>query len=250
MENNSFQTSFIPKKLLTPTAVEKEPKNFFSIIITFILILSIAAAAGLFFYKIYLTKQEEALSISLSTTRDSFEKSTIDELELFDKRTETAKQILNKHVVLSPMFELLGSITIPSIQYTAFEQKTDSSGFIVNIQGLARDYRSIALQADVFNSPKGKYFSNVLFSNLVKDKNNNVNFDLKFNVSPDLLSYEKDNLLQQNKGTTSATTPVVNPTTTQTAPVTTTTPSVNPVTAPTTTTVQNPLTQNLGNTAQ
>jgi hypothetical protein len=228
MENNSFQTSFIPKKpLMTSTVSDKEPKNFFSIIATFLLIASIAVAVGLFVYKIYLTKQEESLSVSLSTTRDSFEKSTIDELELFDKRTETAKDILSKHIVLSPMFALLGELTIPSVQYTNFDQKTDDTGFLVNIQGIASDYRSIALQADMFNTPKGKSFTNVLFSNLVKDKNNNVTFNLKFNVSPDLLSYEKNNLLEQNQGVT-ANTPV--------AP------------APTTTT--NPLSQNLGGATQ
>lgn len=180
---------------MTSSVSSKEPRNFFSIIAVFILIVSILISAGLFVYKIYLTKQEGILSTSLTTTRDSFEKSTIDELELFDKRTESAKQVLNNHIVLSPMFALLGDITIPQIQYTNFEEKTDATGFLVNMQGLARDYRSIALQADMFNSPAGKSFTNVLFSNLVKDKNNNVSFDLKFNVSPDLLSYEKNNLL-------------------------------------------------------
>jgi hypothetical protein len=194
---NSFQTSFIPKKPMTSSVSEKEPRNFFSIITTFLLVISILISAGLFVYKIYLTKQQETLSSSLSITRDSFEKDTIDELELFDKRTESAKQILSNHVILSPMFALLGEITIPSIQYTNFEQKTDEQGFLVNVEGLARDYRSIALQADMFNSVKGRSFKNVLFSNLVKDKNNNISFNLKFNVEPDLLSYEKNDLLQQ-----------------------------------------------------
>jgi len=195
---NSFQTSFIPKKPITSSVSSKEPRNFFSIIAIFILIVSILISVGLYIYKIYLTNQEGVLSTSLSTTRDSFEQSTIDDLELFDKRTESAKQILNNHIVLSPMFALLGNITIPQIQYTNFEEKTDTTGFLVTIQGLARDYRSIALQADMFNSPLGKSFTNVLFSNLVKDKNNNVSFDLKFNVSPDLLSYEKNSLLSSS----------------------------------------------------
>ena len=199
MENNSFQTSFIPKKPLTSSVVEKEPRNFFSIITTFLLIVSILFSTGLYLYKNYLIKQEDGLSASLTAIRNSFEKDTIDVLELFNKRTETAKQILDKHNVLSPMFALLGEITIPQIQYINFTQKTDDKGFLVNIKGMARDYKSIAIQADVFNSDKGQSFKNVLFSNLVKDKDNNVSFDLKFNVSPDLLNYEKNNLLEQAK---------------------------------------------------
>ena len=97
------------------------------------------------------------------------------------------------------MFALLGEITIPSIQYTSFEQQTNDKGFLVSIEGLARDYKSIALQSEVFNSEKGRSFENVLFSNLTKDKNNNIGFSLKFNVDPNLLSYEKNDLLERTK---------------------------------------------------
>ena len=199
MENNSFQTSFIPKKPLTSSGTNKEPRNFFLMISTFFLIAFILLSAGLYMYRLYLVKQEDSLSASLSATRASFEKDTISELELFDKKTGTAKQILSNHLVLSPMFALLGDITIPQVQYINFSQKTNDKGFLVNIKGLARDYKSIALQAEVFNSVKGRSFTNVLFSNLAKDKNNNVSFDLKFNVDPNLLSYEKNNLLEQTK---------------------------------------------------
>lgn len=218
---NSFQTSFIPKKPITSTVSEKEPKSFFSIISIFILIVIILVSGGLYFYKSYLTKQKTDLSASLSITRDSFEKDTIEELELFDKRVESAKQILSKHLVFSPMFKLLGEMTIPQIQYTKFSQQTTDNSFIVNMEGTARDYRAIALQADMFNTTKGSSFKNVLFSNLSKDKNNNVTFNLKFEVSRDLLSYENDILSEQIKSTATVTpvtssteVPVITPITT------------------------------------
>jgi hypothetical protein len=195
---NSFQTSFIPKKIITSTVPEKEPKSFFSIISIFLLIISILASGGLYLYKTYLIKQQETLSASLIKTRDSFEKDTIDELEFFNRRAESARKILDSHIVLSPMFKLLGEITIPSVQYTNFEQQVNDKGFLVNIEGLARDYRSIALQADMFNSIKGSYFKNVLFSDLQKDKSNNISFNLKFTIDPELLSYEK-NISDLNK---------------------------------------------------
>lgn len=194
---NSFQTSFIPKKLVTSDSSDKEPRSIFSLIATLLFILSILISGGLFVYKIYLTKQEKSLSISLSRTRDSFEKDTIDELELFDKRTQSAEKILSNHTVFSPMFALLGEITIPQVQYTDFKQSVTDKGFLVNIEGVALDYRSIALQADMFNSAKGRSFKDVLFSDLMKNKNNNISFNLKFNIEPDLLSYEKNNLFEE-----------------------------------------------------
>ena len=187
---NSFQTSFIPKKPIVSTKTDKEPKSLFRLITIVILAVSVLSVVTLFVYKMYLNNQEQVSAKSLRLTRDTFEKSTIDELELFDKRTASAKQILSKHLVFSPLFTALGEVTIPTIQYTSFtEQSTDKGAFSVSISGIAQDYRSIALQADMFAGAKGRYFNNVLFSNLVKDKDNNITFSLDFDVSPELLSY-------------------------------------------------------------
>jgi hypothetical protein len=194
---NSFQTSFIPKKPIETEAVASKPSvSLFMVITILLLIIMGIASGGLFLYKNYLINQKDVLSSSLIKVRDSFEKDTIDELGLFDKRTRAAKQILSSHIVLSPMFTLLGSITIPQIQYTKFEHQTVDKGFSVKISGLARDYKSIALEADMFNSSKGRSFRNVVFSNLTKQSNNYVGFDLGFDVDPTLLSYEKNNLLE------------------------------------------------------
>lgn len=95
------------------------------------------------------------------------------------------------------MFALLGEITIPSVQYTNFSQQTGADGFAVTIEGIARDYKSIVLQSDAFNTPKGSSFKNILFYNLTKDKSNNISFNLKFTVDPSLLSY-KNNILPTN----------------------------------------------------
>ncbi len=190
MENNSFQTSFIPKKPITSGISDKEPKSLFTIISTFLLVVSIIIPTGLFFYRSYLEKQKVSLAASLLVGRDSFEKGTIDELSLFDKRIEVSKQVLSKHIILSPLFTLLGEITIPAIQYTNFVQQTNDKGFSVSIEGLARDYKSIAIQSNVFSSAKGNFLKNVLFYNLTKDKNNNISFNLKFEIDPSLLSYQ------------------------------------------------------------
>lgn len=187
---NSFQTSFIPKKPVISNNTVKTPRSLLLIILSFLLIVSVLASIGLFLYKNYLTKQKETFSSQLSVVRETFEKDTIDQLALFDNRTKSAKQILEDHLVLSPLFKLIGEITIPAIQYTSFSHQSDENNFEVQINGLAKDYRSIALQANMFNSEKSHSFANVLFYNLTKDKNNNITFSLKFNVKPSLLSYQ------------------------------------------------------------
>ncbi|MFA6386421.1 MAG: hypothetical protein WCW04_01465 [Candidatus Paceibacterota bacterium] len=225
---NSFQTSFIPKKPIIPNATSSGGGSTTSIsmvVSVFILVVMILAFGGLYVYKnFYLLKNKESLSANLFKIRDSFNKDTITLLETFDKRTSIAKQILEGHVVLSPLFEKINELTLSSIQYTKFEHKVNNNLFIVRMSGIARDYKSIAIQADIFNADKGQVFKNVIFSNLTKDKNNFVTFDVEFSVDPSLLSYS--NNVSNSKPETSAPapaqiqipTPAPNPTTTTTNP--------------------------------
>lgn len=199
---NSFQTSFIPKKPITTSTgsgYSRPQTSLFSVLSFIILIVVGLASGGLFLYKNYLIKQESVLSSSLERVKETFEKNTLDELELYDKRVSAAKSVLDKHIVFSPMFALLGAITIPSVQYTNFTEDNNSQGFSVKLSGTSSDYKSIALQADAFNSAKGRLFKNVVFSNINKTKNNNVTFDIEFLVDPTLLSYEKNILLEKTQ---------------------------------------------------
>ena len=225
---NSFQTSFIPKKPIVPApsaAPLSTPhtKSIFSILSVGLLILVGVTAGGLFLYKNYLTNQKEVLSQSLVRARDSFERDTILELETFDKRMSASKKILTSHIVLSPLFTLIGELTIPSIQYTKFEhQMTDKGLFYVKMTGTARDYKSIATQSEIFNSSKGRYLKSVVFSNLttteVKEKDTkktSIGFNVEFIVDPVLLSYEKNLLVSK---TPRATEPATSSTTLEQSP--------------------------------
>lgn len=210
--DNSFQTSFIPKKPITSGSLEKRSFNPFVFIAVALFVLVILATAGLFFYKVYLNNKKEELSTSLNKAKAAFEDNTIKELEQFSKRTESSKEILSKHIVLSPMLALLGKITIPTVQYTKLDHDTTADGkFVVKMQGVSIDYKSIALQSEMFNSPDGQYFKNVVFSNLIRNSiattgNNYINFDVEFEVDPYLLSYPNQitdsNNLEDNSETT------------------------------------------------
>jgi hypothetical protein len=191
---NSFQTSFIPKKPILANGsspiIKSNAISISMVVSVFILVVMLLAFGGLYFYyNFYLLKNKETLSSNLAQIRDSFDKNTISELEMYDKRTTVSSQILKNHLVLSPLFELINELTLSSIQYTRFSHSTLNNVFSIKMSGIARDYKSIALQADVLNSSKGQMLKNVVFSNLNKDKNNYVVFDIDFNVDPALLSY-------------------------------------------------------------
>ncbi len=168
----------------------KPMRSIFTILSFVLLILIGVASGGLFLYKNLLTKQKAALFISLNGISGTFEKDKIAELELYDKRISVAKDIFTKHIVISPIFVLLGKLTLPLVQYTNFTQHVTLDGFSIKLSGVASDYKTIALQADAFNSPAATQFKNVVFSNITKDKNT-IKFDLEFMVDPQLVSYEK-----------------------------------------------------------
>lgn len=192
--DNSFQTSFIPKKPIIASDDRKERTSIglFGIFAIIILIAVLLASGGLFFYKDYLSNKRDSLSSSLSSTRDNFDEKTIKELDTYSKRAISAKSVLNNHIVISPLFRLIEDITIPQIQYTKFDHSSDKDVFKVKMSGVSKDYKSIALQADMFNNEKNGSFKNVIFSNLTREFGENVNFDVEFSVDPSLLSYEKN----------------------------------------------------------
>jgi len=196
---NSFQTSFIPKKpISTINTTVKTPKSIFTTLAIILLIIVSIASVGFFIYKSYLIKQKDSLSAILLKVRGTFDQGTINELELFDKRSSIAKNLLDNHTVFSPTFKLLGNLTIPTIQYTKFNLAVNKNkDYEVRLSGISKDYKSIALQSDVFNGNKNNYFKNVVFSNLTKNKKNYVTFNLEFTIDPVLLSYEKNILLEQ-----------------------------------------------------
>jgi len=194
--DNSFQTSFIPKKPIeTSTSHIKEhgksAKNPLMILALPLFIITVLICGGCYFYKSYLTKQKESLSSNIEQIKNGFDENTITSLSLFNKRIEASKQILADHTSVSPIFTLIGDATIPAVWFSNFlEEKTDGNT-IVKLSGVSNDFRSVAIQADTFNNTKNsKYFKNVVFSDINRDLNNNkVTFDVEFKVDPSVLSY-------------------------------------------------------------
>ena len=188
MTENSFQTSFIPKRPVANTRSIREPMGIFTLLGIIILVLMTVASVGLYFYKDYLTKQKSSLSASLLKGKGYFEENTISELDSFSKKTKDLKKLLDNHVAVSLLFPLIGQITIPSVTYTSFSY--DSSTSAVSLDATAPSYKDVIIQSDIFNTPTNKYFHNVVFSNVSKDKNGQISFKISFNVDPSILSYK------------------------------------------------------------
>lgn len=193
MEQN-FQTSFIPKKPIVEERLRApSPVGSLMIFSVIIFFLMVASYGGFYFYKGFSEKNVKDMEASLVLAKKGFESEQIDRLQTLDKRLSAAGEVLNKHTVVSPIFQTLESITKKSIRYTKFSYGSvaEKSNLVsVKMSGQALNYQSIALQADLFS--KNKNLIDPVFSNLSLDeKTSYVTFDLDFSVNPDFINYKK-----------------------------------------------------------
>jgi len=167
MENYT-QTSFIPKKPVNTRRLGRSG-SIFSFLALFLIIITVGLSITLYIYQRNLTIKIKNLNQSLITSKDRFDEKTLSEIQLLDKRLKASKLVLSNHTVISPLFTLLNELTIPSVQFIKFSSKVDSTSgkdVIIKMSGFAKDYKSIAIQSQVFNSDKAKDLKDIVFSNL------------------------------------------------------------------------------------
>jgi hypothetical protein len=186
------QTSFIPKRALAEDrAPRQKTVSIFSFFATIIFLASIAGAGTMYFYKTSLTQNVVTMQQDLKKAKDAFEETFLQELQLVDGRINAARDVLENHVTVTPIFTALSQSTLKSVQFTKFVYAVEGAGpsasVLVKMSGKAQSYNALALQNDELT--KNKYIRNPIFSNLTLDTQGNVLFDLSFSVDPKFVLY-------------------------------------------------------------
>ncbi len=195
----SIPTSFIPKRPIDPgtdTAPTRSRSVGLLSLITFVIVVGTGVAfAGVYLYERQLLSQKAKLVQSIGEARDGIGTEFVSDMKRLDARISGVKELINNHIVVTPIFEALQATTLRSIQYKEFgymiktDQITKTNSLVVELAGSAKNYASIALQSDAFSS--NKLIKNPVFSNLtVDDKTRNINFKLSFSVDMADLSYQ------------------------------------------------------------
>lgn len=192
--DQEFQTSFIPKKTLSPKPERTGGGSFGLVnVISFVIMLvSLLVAGGAYLYRDNLSKKVEEMKISLERAQNIFEPELLVELETLDKRIQAADIILSNHIAVSPIFEVLQEITLPTVRYIDFTYEIDSVNpdvIHVAMTGEAVSYDAITLQADLFSN--NRFIRNPIFSNFSLNRTGSVEFDLMFDVSKSLVNFEQ-----------------------------------------------------------
>jgi len=173
---------------------------------------TIIASLGMFGYQKLLETQIGKMQGDLTTATENIEPDLIHQLSKASTRFQSAQEIINKHVTISRLFDLLESLTLQTVRFNDFAYSTDQGGAIsITMSGEARSYATVALQADIFS--KDGSFKSSQFSNLDLNSKGSVVFNFKGRLNPSVISYTKG--LQKVTPETQAevTAPVVSPST-------------------------------------
>lgn len=192
-------TSFIPKRpvsseTLTPKKSSRS-MGLLSLLAWIVVIATVVSYVGVIFYHKQLINQKIKIDALTDEARKSIGTTFLSDMKRLNSRIDSAKATIDRHIVVTPIFNALEQTTLRSIQYTSFgyefvqDTNTSATNVKVSLTGVAKGYSTLALQSDSFL--QNSLIKNPVFSNLdVEDKNNNVKFKLTFNVDPANLSYE------------------------------------------------------------
>lgn len=190
----TFQTTFIPKKPITPVTTKAKPSGvvtFLGVISTIFFLASISVYGIFYIYKKQINSSIEQTTTSLERQSETFDAGIVLELGDVNKRLQSAELLLQSHTVVSPLFKSLEEITLKTVRFSTFSFKgptIENKNIVVKMSGVAQSYDAIALQSDMFS--KNRFLKDPVFSNMVPDSKGVVNFDLTFLVDPSFLLYK------------------------------------------------------------
>lgn len=191
-----FQSSFIPKGPITSAIPNSsvrqrsQDKGLFYFLSLIIFSVSVILALGVFGYKFYLKYSIAQMGADLENARATLQPEVIGELTRLDNRIISSRELITKHLILSPLFKFLELSTPKTVRFTDFNFLKTPQGLELSISGEARGYAVLALQAEILD--KSQYFKNSIFSNLGLNEKGDVNFTLKTVIDPTLASYQKE----------------------------------------------------------
>ncbi len=185
-----FQPSYIPK---SPSATSRGPRlgSLLTIFASIVFILTIGGGVALYILTDYTSVQIVEKSKELQDNQERLDLTLARDLIDLDRRIISAKMLLSKHVVISPIFQAIQDATLKTVRFTSLQFDSKDGKYTLAGNGKALSYSAIALQSDEYAKPGNRErITNPVFSGLGLDQGGNVVFNFNADVVPALLDYE------------------------------------------------------------
>lgn len=186
--------SFIPKSPLTREELfmeRRRPRSIMGFLAILVFVVSIGAYAGFYFYNSSLLKEIDSKTADIQKIQQVLVQSPqIKEARLFRARADLARDLLDTHIVISPLFEFLSQNTLTSIFYDKFSFKKEEEVWMLTLTGEAPSYASLAYQADLLRK-KTNEFVDFSINDIALTKFGSVTFTFIINFAQGHLSYTR-----------------------------------------------------------
>ncbi len=149
------KVSFVPKSALVREQAflaRRRPRSLFSFLAVVALVVSVGAYIVLLVYNESIERNIQTNIESAENSRQRFlQDQNIENARTFQARTSIAKELLDNHTVVTPVFEFLNNNTLSNIYYSNFSLKRAETGFALELRGEAPSYAALAYQSDIFS---------------------------------------------------------------------------------------------------
>ncbi len=197
-----FQTSFIPKKPITPVVGQHTPQHrqHTSVFMAFAVILFLASLGGIggaYAWKQLLLTNQQNYKKELAQREEQFDIDNIEYLNQVNIKIDTAKQLLNKHLATSQIFEVISRMTSENIRFLDLDLTTPQIAgeeIEITMKGYGTSWTAVAWQSDVLGQLERyglrKVIKNPILANPALQTGGFVNFSFSAVVDPQALSYK------------------------------------------------------------
>ncbi len=182
--------SFIPKKTDIPAKGKNESIDLLLLIAMVVFLVSLFSSVGAFLYKNFINNTIKQDSISLEREKGNFDVTSIEEFIRLDRRLKLSEDLLNNHLDLTALFEMLEVNTLENTQFQDLSFSVSGADIKINMSGVAKNYSTIALQSDIFG--ENQYVQNPIFSDLNVDSKGNIVFKFSAMIDRDLVLYRNN----------------------------------------------------------
>lgn len=195
--DEKLQTSFIPKKPLdSPERRNKSSASLFMIGSLFIFIVSAVLAGAVFGGKKYLSDRLAKDKEDFAKAQGQFDSITVEYLIKLSKKIDLAKNVMDKHIAVLPIFDYLQANTYKYVRFKSMDLSLSDDNIIeLDMKGEAKNFDAVALQSDLF--AQNKDFKNPIISDVDRASTGGIIFNFKTQIEPRLLLYKNTRDIQQ-----------------------------------------------------
>jgi hypothetical protein len=181
-----------------------------------VFIISLGGAGFAFAWEKVLDSEQNQYKNDLAADQNQFNTDLINTLTKANTKIDLAEGLIQKHLAVSEIFNIISKLTIASVGWKSFTFSAPatspssasgaSSDVTISMQGQTDSYYSVAYQSDIFGQSSefgaNNVIKNPVLSNLSVGSDGKIAFSFTASVDPSELSYVSE-LSGQNASSSS-----------------------------------------------